>query len=88
MGPSGAGKTTLLNFISQKANTQGLIFKSGFCRFILDGYEEKKSFRNLSGYVTQDDILIEIMTPVELLHFAADIKLPNKHGSKKNRVNF
>jgi len=73
MGSSGAGKTTFLNYLSKKSSTPGLTKISGEYKFIIDGKDEKKEFRSLSGYVTQDDILFEVLTPKELFRSRNEI---------------
>ena len=75
MGSSGAGKTTLLNYLSGKSITSGAVRKEGEIIFSIDNMNYTKYFRSLSGYVTQDDILFEVLTPKELLEFAAEIRL-------------
>ena len=75
MGSSGAGKTTLLNYLSGKSKSSGVEKKSGTVSFTINNVDYTKHFRALSGYVTQDDILHEVLTPKELLSFAAEIGL-------------
>jgi ABC-type multidrug transport system ATPase subunit len=86
MGSSGAGKTTFLNFLSKKSSTSGLKKTSGEVRFILNNIDETISWRQLSGYVTQDDILFEVMSPRELLLFAANMRLPKQTPEQRNDV--
>jgi ABC-type multidrug transport system ATPase subunit len=87
MGSSGAGKTTLLNYLSKKCGTNaGLKKSNGKIRLIKNGIDETKSFTALAGYVTQDDILFEVLTPLELFTFAADIKLVDKTREEKEQV--
>lgn len=82
MGSSGAGKTTLMNFISMKSNTKGLKLETGNARFYIDEIDLTSKFLKLSGYVTQDDILVDVMTPKELLLFASKLKLLNKSSDE------
>jgi len=86
MCSSGAGKTTFLNYLSKKSSTPGLTKISGEYKFIIDGKDEKKEFRSLSGYVTQDDILFEVLTPKELFSFAAEMRLPNKNENQRKEI--
>jgi len=86
MGSSGAGKTTFLNYLSRKSSTPGLSKISGEYQFSIDGKDEKKEFRSLSGYVTQDDILFEVLTPKELFSFAAEMRLPNKSETQRKQL--
>ncbi len=85
MGSSGAGKTTFLNYLSKKMGNSsvGLKKESGNINLIVNGVDETKSFLTLSGYVTQDDILFEVLTPRELLTFAANIKLSHKKETER-----
>ena len=73
MGSSGAGKTTLLNCLSGRfrgGNLSGTI--SGNGAPILD----RKIFRRVAAFVTQDDLMLETQTPREVLHFSAALRLP------------
>lgn len=66
MGPSGAGKTTLLNRIAGRGfsgQVDGDITYNG---------RPLKSVKNQVGYVTQDDIMYEMLTPRQNLMFAAE----------------
>lgn len=75
MGSSGAGKTTLLNYLSGKSLSSGVNKIEGDITFTIENVNYSKYFQSLSGYVTQDDILFEVLTPKELLTFAAEIRL-------------
>lgn len=87
MGSSGAGKTTLLNYVSRKCGTNyGLKKSNGKIRLIKNGVDETRSFTSLAGYVTQDDILYEVLTPLELFNFAADMKLVNKTKEERQHA--
>lgn len=83
LGGSGAGKTTFLNYLSQKCSKNGLIKESGESTLIINNRNETASFTFLSSYVTQDDILLNYMTPKELLLFAANLRLPSKSNIEK-----
>ncbi|CAE7280654.1 W [Symbiodinium sp. CCMP2592] len=77
MGPSGAGKTTLLNSIVGRTIsglTEGGIYYDG---------ATLSKVRSSVGYVTQDDIMYETLTPRENLTFAAAFILPKL--SKESR---
>lgn len=68
MGPSGAGKTILLNTLSGKK--QDLIKENG--DVLLNGRNiETLQYKSMIGVVPQEDILIETLTPVESLRYAA-----------------
>jgi ABC-type multidrug transport system ATPase subunit len=88
MGSSGAGKTTFLNYLSQKSASKGAGLKktSGDIKFIVNEVDETNSFTALSSYVTQDDILFEVLTPKELLTFAARMRLPQKTSKEREEI--
>ncbi|CAJ1354662.1 unnamed protein product [Effrenium voratum] len=80
MGPSGAGKTTLLNRIVGRqvsGVTEGDI--------LYDGHPLSK-VRSSVGYVTQDDIMYETLTPRENLTFAAAFILPKLSKDERSKV--
>jgi ABC-type multidrug transport system ATPase subunit len=86
MGSSGAGKTTLLNTLSKKSNLDGIKKISGEVNFILNGINQKRSFTKLSGYVTQDDVIYETLTPREMFLFAAHMSYPKKNYEEKTEL--
>lgn len=73
MGPSGCGKTSLLNVLAQRTNlsngsiTEGVIDING--RVLAE-----RDFAKMGAFVQQDDVLMESLTPRELLTFAARIR--------------
>ena len=70
LGPSGSGKTTLLNQLAHRAPGGGLEGVTG--ALLLNGEEPTlRSFRNVSSYVEQEDVLIGSLTVAETLDFAA-----------------
>jgi ABC-type multidrug transport system ATPase subunit len=74
MGPSGAGKTSLLNALagrlpkSNHGELQGDI--------TINGRPRDKFFRQMVGYVMQDDVFFSNLTVLETLTLAARLKLP------------
>jgi len=86
MGSSGAGKTTLLNYLSKKMSTPGLKKTMGDITLGVNGKDESRHMKEISAFVTQDDILFEVLTPRELLQFAADIKLVGKTEVEKKML--
>jgi ABC-type multidrug transport system ATPase subunit/ABC-type multidrug transport system permease subunit len=88
MGSSGAGKTTFLNYISKKSGTNlsGLSKTSGCINFLANNFIENKLYSLLSGYVPQDDILWEDLTPREHFIFAAKLKLNNLSETERNEI--
>ena len=59
IGPSGSGKTTLLNFLSSRSNWDSKMYVDG--ELVLNGKVVKSlsKYKNLIGFVPQEDILIE-----------------------------
>jgi len=84
MGPSGAGKSTLFNLITGKAKrTGGQIFVrrtscSPDSKEILEveNEEEVSTYKQLIGFVPQDDIMLRNMTVTDILTFSAHRRLP------------
>lgn len=82
MGPSGSGKTSLLNVLCQRT-------------FIMPGGKEEGQikingravdqgdFAKLGAYVQQDDVLVDVLTPRELLEFACRMRTPYDESTIK-----
>ena len=72
MGPSGAGKTTLLS-----------ILRGGRCSMgsmAIDGAPYTTTTRKLIVTVPQDDVLLAGLSPLEMLVYAAHLRLPRALG--------
>jgi ABC-type multidrug transport system ATPase subunit len=85
MGPSGSGKSSLLNAITGKASygtTTGDLFINGF------KIESLSEYKELIGFVPQDDIVYSRLTVRENLEYSALLRLPAKWtvSSKLNVV--
>nr|GMC50779.1 ABC transporter G family member 10 [Ipomoea batatas] len=81
-GPSGAGKTTLLEILAGKispVDVSGQVLVNG-CPV------NAKSFRRLSGYVSQEDALFPLLTVEETLMYSALLRLPGGKKEAKSRV--
>ena len=82
MGPSGAGKTTFLNLMSGKIDRTGGTLK-------VNGVEtEWTRFRNVIGFVPQEDIMLRELTVEENVTHSALMRLPTgwSHEKKLARV--
>ncbi|CAI5992407.1 unnamed protein product [Closterium sp. NIES-65] len=76
MGPSGSGKTSLLNVLA------GRVMKSGAKtslsgQVLVNGRPRDESFRRISAYVMQDDLMFSTLTVWETLQTAAMLRLPS-----------
>ncbi|KAF7729016.1 hypothetical protein EC973_005047 [Apophysomyces ossiformis] len=74
MGPSGAGKSSLLDILSRK-HKRGVT--SG--RTMINGsVPDRRQFKQMTGFVDQDDTLMGTLTVRETLMYAAMLRLPRK----------
>ncbi|GLU18083.1 hypothetical protein SLE2022_344030 [Rubroshorea leprosula] len=81
-GPSGAGKTTLLEILAGKISLQKVVGQ-----VLVNGRPiDAKSFRRVSGYVTQDDALFPLLTVEETLMYSAFLRLPGGRREAMSRV--
>ncbi|KAF2439675.1 ATP-binding cassette transporter-like protein [Karstenula rhodostoma CBS 690.94] len=83
MGPSGSGKTTLLNVLAHREATIGAAVSGR--TYVNGAQSDSKDFRNLSGFVEQEDALVGSLTVQETLSFAARLALP-RSVSKSERI--
>ncbi len=78
MGGSGSGKTTLLNVLNGEAvPSQGKVLINQ-----IDIHRQPDQIRGVIGYVPQDDLLMEDLTVLQNLYFAARLCFSNL--SKEN----
>lgn len=81
MGPSGAGKSSLLDVLSgfRLTGVNGIVYINGRVRHL-------NSFRKCSAYITQDDRLEGLLTVLENMKVAADLKLPTNTSQIKKEM--
>uniref|UniRef100_A0A1S4H190 ATP-binding cassette transporter (ABC transporter) family G member 16 n=2 Tax=Anopheles gambiae TaxID=7165 RepID=A0A1S4H190_ANOGA len=83
LGPSGAGKSSLLSILSGLRQT-------GFIGTIeVNGYMlDRRRYRQQCVYIQQDFNLIDHLTVLETMNYAAELKMPNRSEMvRKKKVN-
>ncbi|EDN07941.1 conserved hypothetical protein [Histoplasma mississippiense (nom. inval.)] len=81
MGPSGSGKTTLLNVLAHRDSASGAEIEG---EILVNGRKiDLETFRNISSYVEQEDILVGALTVEETLYFCAQLSLPSSVPKKE-----
>lgn len=81
LGPNGAGKSTLMNIMTDNIKADGgQVLYNG-----KDIREMKAQFRNIVGYMPQQQVLYDNFTGEEFLWYMAALKGIDKH-SCKNRI--
>lgn len=82
-GPSGAGKTTLLEILAAKIPPSKI--SSG--KVLINSFPiDPKSFRRVSGHVTQEDALFPLLTVEETLIYSALLRLPGERSGAAQRA--
>uniref|UniRef100_A0A250XZX9 ATP-binding cassette sub-family G member 2-like protein n=2 Tax=Castor canadensis TaxID=51338 RepID=A0A250XZX9_CASCN len=84
MGPPGGGKSLLLDVLAARKDPHGL---SG--DVLLNGAPRPANFKCISGYVEQDDVVMDNLTVRENLQFSAALRLPTTmtNDEKNERIN-
>lgn len=77
MGPSGSGKTSLLTILGGRSPSK----VEGDITYNEEPFN--KTFKKMTAFVTQDDILFQDLTVYETLYFAAMLRLPDKMPKAK-----
>lgn len=75
MGPSGSGKTSLLNILAGRVE-KSRAYLTG--EILVNGQKRGSSFKRISAYVMQDDVLFSMLTVWETLITAAELRLPSQ----------
>eukprot|EP00999_Lentomonas_sp_LEN2_P000744 NODE_173_length_2004_cov_14.973895_g149_i0.p1 GENE.NODE_173_length_2004_cov_14.973895_g149_i0~~NODE_173_length_2004_cov_14.973895_g149_i0.p1 ORF type:complete len:601 (+),score=114.99 NODE_173_length_2004_cov_14.973895_g149_i0:136-1938(+) len=69
IGPSGAGKTSLLNVLCKRLEDFSGTLDVNSTPF------KQKIFKRVAAYVMQDDVMMDVATPLESLLFSARLRL-------------
>ncbi|GAQ82936.1 ABC transporter G family [Klebsormidium nitens] len=79
MGPTGSGKTSLLNALAGRLQRVGTLDGE----ILVNGKPRENTFKRITAYVMQDDVLYSSLTVQETLTTAALLRLPSKMSPQK-----
>ncbi|XP_013008140.3 broad substrate specificity ATP-binding cassette transporter ABCG2-like [Cavia porcellus] len=84
LGPTGSGKSLLLGILAARKNPEKFSGDVG-----INGEPYPANFRCCSGYVAQDDVMMDTLTVRENLHFSAALRLPTTmtNHEKNEKIN-
>ncbi|XP_054875894.1 broad substrate specificity ATP-binding cassette transporter ABCG2d [Poeciliopsis prolifica] len=71
LGPTGSGKSSFLDILAGRKDPLGLLGE-----VLIDGAPQPPNFKCLSGYVVQEDVVMETLTVRQNLSFSAALRLP------------
>ena len=80
LGPTGSGKTTLMDVLAARKDKRLL---EG--RILINGQPIPKYFRCMTGYVTQNVYLLDVVTVRESIYYSANLRLPSSITVKEKR---
>lgn len=87
MGQSGAGKTSLMNLVSEHLESSANFERTG--DVLINGAKIPRDLMHaISGFVQQEDVIMDTMTVYEAVMMAATLKLPRDlpHAEKDRRT--
>lgn len=84
LGPSGSGKTSLLDILGGRVRAFGGRKLSG--EVVYNGSSFSRGIKRRTGFVTQDNVLLQRLTVKESLVYAAYLRLPDSDYSKAEKV--
>ena len=82
MGPTGAGKTTFLNTICKRGLGENASVSGGRVNYNANDINEI-DVNDLSGFVPQEDVLMDVFSVREVLMFSANLRLPHINTAQK-----
>ncbi|XP_058734037.1 ABC transporter G family member 1-like [Vicia villosa] len=72
MGPSGSGKSTLLDALAGRLSSN--MKHTG--KILINGHKQALAY-GISGYVTQDEAMLSMLTAGETLYYSAQLQFPD-----------